>query len=345
MVKVESVDISSYEDLLIQLHVDHFGFRADETPFYKRRFTWLYQKNPAGKACVWIARNDEKEEIIGKGAAFPRDIRIGGKNINVWSLGDNSVSKNYRTLGPAVQLRKAPLAVVEAGKVPFYYALPNEVAFKQHERVGSKRIGEYCWYAKLLNVGSKTKIVRIMYFILLMVEPVLYFKSKYFCETKEVGVFDGEYEKFYFNHSSDYKISTVRTSEYLNWRFGQDPGRKYQCFVLRERGGEMKGYVIFSLFEDKSAKVFDLFCEKQGKILRALVANLSLALKKQGILSLSFFLLDKNKWLIQNLSLLGFIRRETNRKHFLVAYCRDDSEYREIIMNGENWHIYPADFN
>src|SRR5258708_2691178 len=73
-------------------------------------FTWLYLRNPEGRALAWVATDSETGKIIGMAAAFPRRVHYDGRDVRSYVLGDFCIDSSQRSLGLAVTLQRACLA-------------------------------------------------------------------------------------------------------------------------------------------------------------------------------------------------------------------------------------------
>src|SRR5215475_7474769 len=91
-----------------------------------RRFRWLYENNPHGEACAWVAYSADDDTFVGIAAAFPRRIYMNGEEKLSWVLGDFCVDPQYRSLGPALQLQRACLVAAEAAGLAFCYDFPSK---------------------------------------------------------------------------------------------------------------------------------------------------------------------------------------------------------------------------
>src|SRR5688500_13696162 len=80
------------------------------------RFDWLYRRNPAGPARVWLLCTPTGEAVGGL-SVFPRRFWAGGRHLSGAIVGDMIVLPAHRTLGPALMLQRAVQARLEAGEM------------------------------------------------------------------------------------------------------------------------------------------------------------------------------------------------------------------------------------
>ena len=55
-------------------------------------------------------------------------------------------------------------------------------------------------------------------------------------EIVEVGIFESELDRFWSRVRNDYPAIFVRNSDFLNWRFCQNPDLRYRCVIARRIG-------------------------------------------------------------------------------------------------------------
>ena len=89
------------------------------------RFRWLYENGPHGRASAWVATNTDDNTIVGVGSAFPRRIYIDRHDCLCWVLGDFCITDLYRSLGPALQLQRVCLSVLETNQGEFCLDFPK----------------------------------------------------------------------------------------------------------------------------------------------------------------------------------------------------------------------------
>ena len=122
-----------------------------------RRFSWLYENSPHGRASAWVAINTQDDTIVGVGTAFPRRIYVDRHDCLCWVLGDFCLDAAYRSLGPALQLQRACLGVTESNGGMFCYDFPSASMVAVYKRLGVEPTGRMLRLAKPLRVDRKVK--------------------------------------------------------------------------------------------------------------------------------------------------------------------------------------------
>src|SRR5438067_1465189 len=96
---VRRADLDQDREPIIETLLHHLTPRSTAA-----RYEWLYRSGPHGEARAWVATDTESQRIIGVAAAFPRRVRSEMGESLAWVLGDFCIDKQYRSLGPALQL-------------------------------------------------------------------------------------------------------------------------------------------------------------------------------------------------------------------------------------------------
>src|SRR5262249_19654328 len=103
-ITVRHADLKRDRDELIRFLYQDLTNRSDD-----KRFDWLYLNSPAGQGVVSLAIEEPSSRTVGAAAVFPRQFWFHGKPKRVWVLGDFCITRDSRTLGPALLLQRACL--------------------------------------------------------------------------------------------------------------------------------------------------------------------------------------------------------------------------------------------
>lgn len=296
---------------LAQLAQQFLSPDADED-----RFCWLYERNPFGPARAWIAC-EKHGEAIGMAAIFPRCMHRDGKIVLGCVLGDLCISPQYRSVGPALQLQRACLACARSGEFAVAFDFPSTTMLSIYEHLGLRPIGNSVRFAKKLRVDSKiANVVRVpalarpiaaaMNFALALSDR----KSTGRTELElrlETSPCNAEYSTLAKQVGSSLGICTVRSAEYLNWRYQQHPHRKYE-FLTARRSNELLTYCAFTV-SDGDATIAELFGNMESEVVVSLLRELARMLRSRGVATISMPVLssDPRTALLRR---LGFWGRE-----------------------------------
>ena len=86
-------------------------WNANHRTTLEEKYRWIYEGNPAGKATVFLVKDDE-DECVGCCAVFPRQVSVEGVSLHAGVAGDFLVHKEHRVLAPALQLARSLVSTV-----------------------------------------------------------------------------------------------------------------------------------------------------------------------------------------------------------------------------------------
>lgn len=299
------------EKILTDLARKYLTKEADE-----RRFRWLYRENPFGPARAWIAY-EKDVEAVGMAAVFPRQIYCDGDAVRGCVLGDLCIATKYRSLGPALQLQRACLECVRSGEFGLAYDFPSATMLGIYQHLGMQPIATSVRMAKMLRADEK--VGRILPARVLS-RPAAAAANFALSLTGQRSVdlpgvefqlqdapCTSEYSDLAARIGSSLGACTVRSAEYLNWRYRQHPHRKYEFFVAR-RSTELLAYCTFTA-EAGNAIIAELFGSIDDQALGNLLRQLVRLLRARGVATLSLPVLNGDRrtgWLRK----MGFRARE-----------------------------------
>jgi Acetyltransferase (GNAT) domain len=122
---------------------------------HERFFEWLYQRNPEGKAVVWVATEPDSGRMVGMAAAFPRRVYCSGTEAKGYVLGDFCVASNYRSLGLALTLQRACMEGLAACGARFALDFPSDGMLAVYRRLRVGTAQTMTRHAKPLDAGRK----------------------------------------------------------------------------------------------------------------------------------------------------------------------------------------------
>jgi len=310
-VYVREANLIDDQQILTDLASTYLNGDADEG-----RFRWLYRENPFGPARAWIAC-EKDGDAVGMAAAFPRRMYRNGVVVSGCVLGDFCVSTGYRSLGPALQLQRACLADARSGEFALAYDFPNAAMLGIYRHLGVRPIGKLVRRVKVLRIDDKIERVFPVRILARPVASAVNFllalrdrKSSGplgldFC--LEDTPCTSEYSELADKVGSSLGICTVRSAEYLNWRYRQHPRIKYE-FLTARRGKEMLAYCTFTLSAGY-VTIAELFGNMNDQVVTSLLQKLVALLRSRGVATVSVPVLsgDPRTRLLRK---LGFWARE-----------------------------------
>jgi GNAT superfamily N-acetyltransferase len=282
----------------------------------ENRFRWLYEENPFGPARAWIAC-EKQGEAVGMAAVFPRRMYRNDNIVSGCILGDLCVSPKYRSVGLALQLQRACLACARSGEFAVAYDFPSTTMLSIYQHLGVSPIGKFVRLAKTLRADKKVEsalrsrvLARPATAAINLALALADGKSSNPAELEfrlEDAPCGPEYSRLAEHVGSSLGICTVRSAEYLSWRYWQHPLLKYEFWVAR-RGNELLTYCTFTV-SDGNATVAELFGNMEADVVTGLLRELVALLRARGVATVSLPLLSSDPR-IGLLRKLGFWARE-----------------------------------
>jgi hypothetical protein len=238
------------------------------------RFGWLYLNNPFGEARAFLLEAGEPPAVVGCASVFPRPMYMGSKRLVVGQVGDFAINPAFRSLGPAILLQKATLQPVRTQQMLFCYDTPpGDLGMAPFKRMGMSPQGRLVRFAKLLRVDRKVEGLAgkglAAKGLSSFGNAALRIMSR--GQSQKAGYdislfmdrFGPEFSELDASLTEErYTFRTERSAEYLNWRYRNDPLRRYEVVTARTRG-RLEGYCIISR-EDDAALIVDVFGKEGG---------------------------------------------------------------------------------
>jgi hypothetical protein len=216
-------------------------------------FDWLYRRNPEGSAVAWVAIDSAIGKMIGIASAFPRSVYSSGKVEKGYVLGDFCVAAQYRSLGLALTLQRACLAGLSGSMARFVLDFPSDgmLAVYRRLRIGTgatmirhaKPLRADRKIAEKAGAGSVARALTAVVNTGLLASDVLTRRRTVWKIAGEAGPWGEEFTRAAIDWSPAAGTCVARTADYLNWRYGGHPQRRYE--ILTARGdGKLHGYLV-----------------------------------------------------------------------------------------------------
>jgi len=313
----------------------------------QKRYDWIYQKNPHGKALSWVAREIGSGSLVGTASLFPRKINVNGRTVTVGIAGDFAVNQEHRGLSVAIKLQRSVAASLTPNDFKFIYGISNRKAEPVQLRVGYVLLGKMDRWAKLLKT---TKYFKAFPLHGLLSKPLDFIMRNLSKEARcrraegysiqKLNSFDQRFDQLWKRAFRQFNIIGQRSKDYLNWRYGKSPHRSYHIFSLIQKDDqEVCGYVVYYL-QNKVGFIVDMLFLDFGSALENLLSEFILYLRGQNIESISILLFGCPP-LRKKLKSFGFVRREEESR--ILVYLDRNSLYADFVLNRENWLLLEGD--
>ena len=204
------------------IHVLHASFDS-----WRQRsedhWTWKFEQNPHGLARIWVAEDGGR--IAGCYIVNPVLLRAGVATILGGQAVDLAVHPDYRGRGVFTNLARKALEESTGEGVALVFAFAPEASFG-----GSVRAGYQPQFAV-----PKTYCP--------LVGRITRWRQFGDLALSEVKKFDSRFAVFASGRHGE--ISVQHDPEYLQWRYCENPARRYETIVC-ERDGDICGYCVLT---------------------------------------------------------------------------------------------------
>ncbi len=326
---LRAADVVQDEDVLVTLGQKYLPLMDS------RRFRWLYRENPFGSARVWLAMDDAGNNPVGMAAVFPRRAYVAGTEVLGCVLGDFCISENYRSLGPALQLQRACLSLVKSGEFAFCYDFPSSRMLSIYRYLGLTPAESSVRMIKLLRTDAAVRrlipVKSVSGVISRGANRALALRDRVRSTSDCVDYrlnhepSSEEYSELAAQVGSSLGDCTLRSLEYLNWRYRQHPTQRYESLATY-RNGKLRGFCFFSIAENE-AFISDLFGIPGKETIEDLLNGLVKLFRSRGVSAINISVLASDPRL-QSLKNLGFYSRES----VPVVSCGAN---RFLLMHGD----------
>jgi GNAT superfamily N-acetyltransferase len=312
-ISIRSANLKRDRPLLVGFLQEFLAHQANE-----HRFDWLYLENPHGPARAWAAIDEANGTLVGVAAAFPRRVCAAENTVLGYVLGDFCVHPGFRSLGPALQLQRACLEMMESALPPLGYDFPSKTMVAVYRRLGAEPRECMLRLAKPLRVdrqiASRVRSRLVARGLKALGNRALNWRSTRPStgRSEEIALHDGpcgeEFTILAAHLRNGDQLSVERTAEYLNWRFLAHPSERFE-FLTARRKKVLAAYLIFA-HTGEDARIVDLRGMDDTELLRNLVLQAVEILRRRGVMTVSVSILAWHSYvkLFEN---LGFRRRES----------------------------------
>ncbi|WP_027394456.1 GNAT family N-acetyltransferase [Aquimarina latercula] len=314
----------------------------------EKYLNWQYNTNPFGKPYMTIAREDDKNEMVGQYLVIPLEYSINGK-IEKGTLSLNTLTRgDYRGKGLFTKTALKTYEECANDNAKLTVGFPNQQSYPGFvKKLGFKYMGDIPLLIKplkpinlFLNKLFKKK-EKHGGEILLKIEESSFVKELSFENDKE------KYTEFWESYKKDKKVILNKSIEFLKWRYVNIPTRNYKIFKI-ENEDKIDAIIIFrgeNTLGSRTAIIMDY-----------------MALDNDGTELLKYILKELKKNNIEMSAVLSMPHTKENslfkQKGFYkvpkkilpqpIPYIvRQNIENKESsdIMELDNWHIGFGDYD
>jgi hypothetical protein len=234
----------------------HAGIWPDEFPddkAYIAFWRWLFKEFPGSESSVLVGE-DPGGEIVGHGALIPYRFRMHGRDCQAGFICQLMVKEEFRRELLFPRLETSLLRDYPGKGIEFVYGLINlPQVRKAHLAFGFRGLGELRVYARPYDPRALARSLVKNRLLSALLSPVLSIARRVLrsggprfrggLEVREFARFDERFAELLEKAAGFYPVTTRRTPEILNWRFGRSPGREYVMWAAEE-GSTVCGYLV-----------------------------------------------------------------------------------------------------
>jgi GNAT superfamily N-acetyltransferase len=225
----------------------------DEQRNTESYWRWEFLGNPAGSARTWLAV--AADEIVGHYAVIPVRMRHGGENLMGSLSLETMTHPDYRRQAVFTSLASKVYEELAQAGISVTHGFPNENSvrglvskldwlyisslpvFVKPLRA-SRIVERYIGHRALASAMGKPS----EFLAGLMFRPTDAFQGQG-GSVRWIDRFDERMDAFWEQVAPRYQITVVRDSTYLNWRYLDNPGRRYRA-VVAEDGDDILAYLM-----------------------------------------------------------------------------------------------------
>jgi len=295
------------------------------------KFDWLYTSKPAGRAEIFLARDNDSGKVIGSYVIMPMRIWFFDRIIIAGQAIDGMVHPEYRR-ARIFNTMQERLHDRLRQKYEFLIGFPNVLALHPLLKAGAREFGPLATYSFPLTsqfLAKRPAQGNVFHTILsFLLKPAIAFYRYLHLGKVRTGGYRLEavpeneiHTGFSFETIRKvHPVMTVRDVDFIRWRFFHAPTTKY-IFLQFYRETDALGYIAIR-FEHKAVAIVD-FCidgpiEEQLSALRLLIDYC-----RQRQAKSIHFQLSEACYCTAALSRAGFIRRKGIYSIILMPYSEE----------------------
>lgn len=318
-----------------------------------KRWYWMYRDNPYGFGKIWLA--EYKNKIVGHYALIPRLIKVGSQVIGGALSLQTMTHPDYRRLKIFEKLANRAYDEACKNNILVILGFPNQYSYpglinrlRWFEVAGMNGVAKVINWEKFLKTKTDHRLlIYLGKFSGTFVDKVFYRQRKKPAEKNlniiRIHSFDKRINEFWQIVSKKHKIITVRSKEYLNWRYVSNPTVDYQIY-LAEKTGQICGYLVLrssKLMALKKFTIVDLLSSSVS-VSRHLISKALDHCYDENADIITCTLIA-NKLYFKAFRMNGFITLPYIKHNRFCVYSRLSDQDSRFLKIKENWHVIPGD--
>ncbi|MCD4729425.1 MAG: GNAT family N-acetyltransferase [Bacteroidales bacterium] len=251
-------------------------FRRDRTLTH---WNWKFKQNPYSKQVLAsLAYEKTTDTIVGHNTVIPVRLNFMGNPIRSGQFSDILVHPDYRKQKIFITNAENCFTLCVKEKIDAVYVFPNRKSYPGFMRyLNGKRIAYFRRYFKRLKFSTgnrlwKKPVVSLvnMFYITylsasLFIEKTLLFKLKNLSRQLTFHVSNRlptGYDKLWNDIKSYEVLSVWKDTEYLEWRYENNPDNQFEYIYLEEEGKILALAVVY--IRSKKAVICEFFVKRKN---------------------------------------------------------------------------------
>jgi GNAT acetyltransferase-like protein len=241
-------------------------------------WNWKFKDNPYSKKIIAsLACAETTNKIIGHNTVIPVRLNFMGNPISSGQFSDIMVHPDYRDQKIFTKNGENCFTLCVKDKIDAVYVFPNRKSYPGFMRyLNGKRIAYFRRYFKRLKFSTGNglwnkpvmSLVNMFYITYLssslFIEKALIFKLKNLSRQivfHKSNRLPAGYEKLWHDIKSYEVLSVWKDTEYLEWRYENNPDNKFEFISLEEEGKILALAVVY--IRSKEAVICEFFVKRK----------------------------------------------------------------------------------
>jgi GNAT superfamily N-acetyltransferase len=197
-----------------------------------RRWTWLYEGNPEGRALTWVAVDDASGELAGITSYFPLRLWVNGEVVRAAIGGDGYVRPKFRRRGIAGVLHAALREQMPKHGIEVMFGAPAAANVGPLQHGHSRVVGEMVRFVRPLTASA---IVPGAALLDGLARRLLRPRAGS-AELEPVRGRDPRMDEVWAATRPELEVAAVHDASFYEWRFGRAPAQVQKPYLIVEHG-------------------------------------------------------------------------------------------------------------
>ena len=314
---------------------------------------WRHLNNPVGKAVMWVAEADG--EIVSNLAAVPLKTKQFSETVIIARGGDGKTRPEFRGQGIFTNLMRNIIHEGTEKSWSFFLSMPSKQLHPILLKLGWLDMRKLPKLIKILNTQKVSEVIRdekgrgkgiLTRFIGTFSQlrsprnNTIYLKDRIYI--KQEKYFNKAYDIFWEKISQELGVAVVRDSEYLNWRYRdnpiyQSPKNKYTVFSIKN-DERIMGFTVLGCYHEKFhvGRILEfMFLREQPLAAEILLTTANRYFIEQG--ADIIMTLKQNPYLSKKVfRKYGYFRQPFDETNFAIKIMASKMDGK-LLTNEDDW--------